>query len=265
MPNEKHRSVTWGKACGDHTEAVLLTGPRGLLHDLYRAFDICRETLSGFFRFRRAFPCVTFFGSARLDESSPYYASAREIAKRLAENGLTIITGGGPGVMEAANRGAKEGKGVSLGCNIILPNEQKPNPYVDRFLAFRYFFVRKLMLARYSVAFIVLPGGFGTLDELFEALTLIQTGKMKSFPIILVGREHWEPLTQFLKGHLISRNFVSGRDLASVYVTDSTDDAINCVLACSDNRFGLHLMKAPIHCRLCQEAEAIEEANSGSI
>ena len=153
------------------------------------------EVLWDFFRGLRALhfvgPCVTVFGSARTEERDPYYQLARKMGAAIAELGFTVMTGGGPGIMEAANRGAKEVGGRSVGCNIELPHEQSANPYLDRFVTLRYFFVRKTMLAKYSYAFVVMPGGFGTLDEMFEALTLIQTGKLKDFPVIMMGKEYW--------------------------------------------------------------------------
>src|SRR5262249_35822813 len=147
-------------------------------------------------------PCVTVFGSARFKENHPYYALARDVGARLAQNGFTVMTGGGPGIMEAANRGAKDVGGGSVGCNIELPKEQKPNPYLDRWITFRHFYVRKLMLVKYSYAFIALPGGFGTLDEIFEVITLIQTGKIQEFPVVLMVQSYWQPLLDFFRSTL---------------------------------------------------------------
>src|SRR5581483_5005060 len=143
--------------------------------------------------------CVTVFGSARFAEDHPYYKLARHVGSELAIAGFTVMTGGGPGVMEAANRGAHEAGGVSVGCNIELPHEQKPNPYLDLFVEFRYFFVRKVMLVKYSTAFVVMPGGFGTMDEIFETATLIQTGKIRGFPVVLMGKEYWAPLVTLIE------------------------------------------------------------------
>ncbi len=148
-------------------------------------------------------PCVTVFGSARLTEPHPYYLLARELGAQIARAGFTVMTGGGPGLMEAANRGAKDAEGVSIGCNITLPKDQKPNHFLDKWVEFRYFFVRKLMLAKYSYGFIAMPGGFGTLDEFFEIATLVQTGKIKNFPVILMGAEYWTPLLRFLDATLL--------------------------------------------------------------
>jgi uncharacterized protein (TIGR00730 family) len=152
---------------------------------------------------------VTVFGSARFTEEHMYYALAREIGQQLARAGFTVMTGGGPGIMEVANRGAKEAGGYSVGCNIELPQEQKPNPYLDRWVTFRHFFVRKLMLVKYSYAFIALPGGFGTLDEIFETATLIQTHKIKDFPLVLVGKDYWRPLLDFLHKDELNADLVA--------------------------------------------------------
>jgi uncharacterized protein (TIGR00730 family) len=169
------------------------------------------------------------FGSARFPEGHEYYTMARELGAALARENLSVMTGGGPGVMEAANRGAKENGGISIGCNIELPMEQKPNPYVDRWVTFRYFFVRKVMLVKYSQAFVVLPGGFGTMDELFEALTLVQTRKILEFPVVLMGVEYWAPLLAFLKDVMVKRGTIDACDPALVTVTDSIEQAVETV------------------------------------
>nr|HPK65794.1 TIGR00730 family Rossman fold protein [Thermoanaerobaculia bacterium] len=155
-------------------------------------------------------------------------------SRRLAEAGFTIMTGGGPGIMEAANRGAREGGGRSIGCNIELPHEQRPNPYLDLFLEFRYFFVRKVMLVKYSHAFVVFPGGFGTLDELFETMTLIQTGKILDFPVVIMGREYWQPLFDLMRGTLLAHGTVSPEDLERLTFTDSPAEAVATILAALD-------------------------------
>ena len=163
---------------------------------LWRVF---RDFMRGFRVLHFVGPCVTIFGSARFGETHPYYAKARELGQRVSRLGFTVMTGGGPGLMEAANRGARDAGGRSIGCNIELPHEQDPNPYLDRWINCHYFFVRKVLLFKYSYAFVALPGGLGTLDELCEALTLIQTGKIRSYPVVLVGTAYWKPFIDLLR------------------------------------------------------------------
>jgi uncharacterized protein (TIGR00730 family) len=183
-----------------------------------------RDFISGFRALHFVGPCVTVFGSARYGESHPYYALGREVGAAIAELGLTVMTGGGPGIMEAANRGAREAGGRSVGCNIELEHEQEPNRYLDRRVTCRYFFVRKVLLFKYSCAFVALPGGLGTLDELSEALTLIQTGKIAGFPVILVGRDYWQPFADLL-GHMAVEGTISPADLDLLLITDSVAEA----------------------------------------
>ncbi|RMF20349.1 MAG: TIGR00730 family Rossman fold protein, partial [Deltaproteobacteria bacterium] len=171
------------------------------------------------------------FGSARFDEDHRYYQLARSVGAALAREGFTVMTGGGPGVMEAANRGAREAGGRSVGCNIELPREQKPNPYLDRWVTMHYFFVRKVMLVKYSYAFVVLPGGFGTLDEVFETATLMQTGKIADFPIVLMGTDYWTPLLEFLRSRSIGERTIAPEDLSLLECTDSVDEAIAIIHA----------------------------------
>src|SRR5579871_1263136 len=190
-------------------EIKFLSGPQPRGFELRLALEIFFEFLRGFRVLHFVGPCVTVFGSARFEEGHPYYALAREAGSRLAQAGFTVMTGGGPGIMEAANRGAKEAGGRSVGCNIILPHEQQPNPYLDVIVSFRHFFVRKVMLVKYSYAFIAMPGGYGTFDEVFEAATLIQTGKILHFPIVLVGTEFWQPLIDVLRGTLLREGTIS--------------------------------------------------------
>ena len=200
MPRQ-HLPDAWGSGPGPEDIRDWLGGPRSRRSELARLGRIFAEFLRGFRALHFVGPCVTVFGSARVAEADPHYALARSLGGRIAGLGLTVMTGGGPGIMEAANRGAREAGGRSIGCNIELPHEQRPNPYLDRFVTFRYFFVRKVMLVKYSVAFVVMPGGFGTLDELFEAATLVQTGKIAAFPIVLMGTAYWAPLLGFLREH----------------------------------------------------------------
>jgi len=184
-------------------------------------------------------PCVSVFGSARFGEGHAYYPIAREIGARLARAGFTVMTGGGPGLMEAANRGARDAGGRSIGCNIELPKEQKPNPYLDHWLTFRHFYVRKVMLVKYSYAFIALPGGFGTLDEIFETATLIQTGKIQDFPLVLIGTGFWRPLIDFVETRLVKEGSIDPVDAARLVVTDSPRDAVDSVTEAAMRRFGL--------------------------
>jgi len=176
---------------------------------------------------------------ARFPEQHRYYEMARRVGAQLARDGFTVMTGGGPGIMEAANRGAKEAGGRSIGCNIELPQEQKPNVYVDRWVTFRHFFVRKVMLVKYSYAFIAMPGGFGTLDEVTEAATLIQTGKIAGFPIVLMGVEFWKPLLDFMRATLIKEGTIDSDDVDELFVTDSPEDAAAHVRNIGLQRFGL--------------------------
>jgi uncharacterized protein (TIGR00730 family) len=204
------------------------------------ALGVFAEFIRGFRALHFVGPCVTVFGSARFKEDHPYYAMARAIGQGLAELGFTVVTGGGPGIMEAANRGAREGRGRSIGCNIELPREQVPNPYLDRWITFRHFFVRKVMLVKYSYAFVALPGGFGTLDEIFETATLIQTGKIQDFPLVLVGRDFWRPLTDFLHGPLERMGVIDPRDADRIIVADSATEAVAAVRDIAIPTFGLH-------------------------
>jgi uncharacterized protein (TIGR00730 family) len=185
------------------------------------------------------------FGSARFGDGHPTYALARSVGSALAREGFVVMTGGGPGVMEAANRGAKDAGGFSVGCNIILPREQAANAYLDRLVTFRYFFVRKVMLVKYSYGFIALPGGFGTLDEIFETATLVQTGKIRNFPIVLVGSEFWAPLLDFLRSKLLVASTIDAEDLNRLVVTDSAEEAAAHIRAVAMAKFGLKYARAP--------------------
>lgn len=213
----------WGPAA-DHEHEHFLGGPLSRFAELKRVGRIAAEFIRGFRALHFVGPCVTVFGSARFPENHRYYAMARGVGGEIARLGLTTMTGGGPGVMEAANRGAKEAGGYSIGCNIALPKEQQHNRYLDRWVTFRYFFVRKVMLVKYSYAFVVLPGGFGTLDELFEALTLVQTKKITSFPVVLMGKDYWAPMIEFLETTLVGQGTIDRADLALLHVTDSIEE-----------------------------------------
>lgn len=210
----------------------LLEGPRSRTAEFLRLLRIMREFITGFRALHFVGPCVSVFGSARFSESHPYYQVAREIGGAIARLGFNVITGGGPGIMEAANRGAKEAGGYSIGCNIILPQEQAPNRYLDRVMTFRYFFVRKVMLVKYSQAFVIMPGGFGTIDEAFEASTLIQTGKIFDFPVIFVGVEFWRPLFDFFRDGLLAEKTISPEDIDRLVLTDSVDEVTAELMQC---------------------------------
>ena len=204
--------------------------------DSWRVLRIMGEFVEGFDTLSDVYNAVTVFGSARTPPEDPYYAKAVETARMLAEEGFPIITGGGPGIMEAANRGCQEGNGLSIGCNIELPFEQGLNPYVERAINFRYFFVRKTMFVKYSTAFVVFPGGYGTMDELFEALTLIQTGKVKYFPVILFGREYWKGLADWLRDRVAGEGKIATQDLDLLHITDSPPEAVQLVRQARERR-----------------------------
>ena len=240
-----HRAPTWGKRTPEKGEEHFLQGPRPRHDELRRVLRISWELIRGFRALHFAGPCVTVFGSARFQEGHRYYEMARQVGRELADAGFTTMTGGGPGIMEAANRGAKEGGGRSLGCNIALPAEQKPNPYVDQFTNFRYFFVRKVMLVKYSYAFVVMPGGFGTLDELFECATLMQTDKIKDFPLVLMGTDYWKPLVDFMKGRLVAEKTIDPKDFEHWFFTDDPVEAVQRIRDVALKEFGLHYGEAP--------------------
>jgi len=229
---------TWGKRSPNEEELRFLEGPRRRTSELVTVLRVLVDCIRGFRRLHFVGPCVTVFGSARYTDGHPYYGLARDVGHGLARAGFTVMTGGGPGIMEAANRGAKEAGGRSVGANIELPKEQKPNPYLDHFVELRYFFVRKLMLVKYSYAFVVMPGGFGTLDELFETATLIQTGKILDFPLVLMGREHWAGLVAQLDT-LVKAKAIDPADAARLHVTDSAEEAVQVVRDGTIAKFGL--------------------------
>jgi len=213
----------------DEGERDFLMRTRTLDGERSRLKRITSEFEHGFRRLRNLGLAVTVFGSARFTPGHPYYELGRQVGRRLAESGFTVITGGGPGAMEAANRGAREAGGPSYGLNIVLPHEQHPNPYVDDTIEFHYFFVRKVMLVKYSCAYIVLPGGLGTLDELFEAATLLQCGKIGPFPLVLVGREFWRGMRNFLL-FMVEQGVFGSEEVGFARITDSADEAVDLVV-----------------------------------
>ncbi|HYJ46332.1 MAG TPA: TIGR00730 family Rossman fold protein, partial [Pyrinomonadaceae bacterium] len=198
-------------------------------------FRIMGEFVEGFDDLATVTRGVSIFGSARTQPDNPQYEAARETAALLARAGFAVITGGGPGIMEAANRGAFEAGGLSIGCNIELPFEQKPNPYLTRSLTFKYFFVRKTMFVKYSTAFIIFPGGFGTLDELFESLTLIQTRKIRNFPVVLFGSNYWKGMLEWVKGPMLSEGKITEEDLRRLHLTDSPSETVEIVVRSQDS------------------------------
>lgn len=204
-------------------ESRFLEGPRSRTYEFFFSFRVLLELIKGFRALHFIGPCITVFGSARFKEGDPYYQHAYEIGKRIGQSGITVMTGGGPGIMEAANRGAYENGGISVGCNIELPFEQEANPYMHKWVTIKYFFVRKVLLVKYSIAFIVLPGGFGTMDEFWETLTLIQTKIIHDFPVVLFGKAYFDPLQQMLN-KMVEEKTISPEDLRLVLITDSVQE-----------------------------------------
>jgi uncharacterized protein (TIGR00730 family) len=207
-------------------EALLSRGD-DLLADFDRAFRMFQEFVTGCRALYDVGPAVSVFGSARFDENHRYYRLARELGRELARRDYAVVTGGGPGIMEAANRGAREGGGLTIGCNIVLPREQKSNPYLDRVVNFDYFFVRKVMLVKYSSAFVLMPGGYGTLDEIFETVTLVQTGKIRHFPIVAMGRAYWQGMLDFISETMFREGTAGAGEVGGFLVTDSVTEAVD--------------------------------------
>ena len=224
----------------DSSEAdrIALEGPHSRWRELWLVLRSLRDFIHGFRALHFVGPCVTVFGSARWGETHPYYAMGRDLGGRLTRLGFTVMTGGGPGLMEAANRGAREAGGRSVGCNVKLPSEQQPNRYLDRSVTCEYFFVRKVLLFKYSYAFVALPGGLGTMDELFEALTLIQTRKIDNFPVVLIGRAYWAPLVDLLQ-LMVAERTIAAADLKLLLVTDDLDAVVTHLDRNAVQRFGL--------------------------
>lgn len=232
------------KPNGWASDRILLEGPHSRRRELMLLWRAARDFISGFRRLHFLGPCISVFGSARFQEGHKYYGLAREVGRRVSEMGFAVMTGGGPGLMEAANRGAHDHGGLSVGVNIKLPFEQAPNQYLDRWVTCHYFFVRKVLLFKYSYGFVVLPGGLGTLDELNEALTLIQTNKIANFPVVLIGMEYWEPYMALLR-EMVEDGAVSPRDLDLLKVTDNLDEAMAHIEAHTVARFGLRRVRGP--------------------
>ncbi len=207
-------------------ESVYLDGPKSRSYELKFAIRVFLQFIKGFRALHFVGPCITVFGSARFREDDAYYIAARDFGKRIAALGFTTLTGGGPGIMEAANRGAFESGGRSVGCNIVLPHEQKINPYVNKSVTFEHFFTRKVMMVKYSYAFIIMPGGFGTMDEFFETLTLIQTRSVTKFPVVLYGVSYYKPLMEMIQD-MSEKGTISPDDMKLVLLTDDLSDAMN--------------------------------------
>jgi len=220
------------------SDRPFLAGPRSRRSELLFTIRVLMEFIRGFRTLHFVGPCVTVFGSARFREGHRYYELARQVSAGISRLGFTIMTGGGPGIMEAANRGAMEAGGRSVGAAIQLPKEQSGNPYMHHWVTFRYFFVRKFLLLKYSYAFVIMPGGFGTMDECFETLTLIQTGKIRGFPVVLVGIDYWQPVRDMLDV-MVEEGTISAGDLALMCFTDSIDEAVAYVEKHALGRFGL--------------------------
>ena len=225
-------------------ERVFLEGPHSRLRELWFLLRVFWGFLYGFRSLHFVGPLVTVFGSARTKEDSSYYQDAREVGSELVKLGFGVMTGGGPGIMEAANRGAHEAGGTSIGCNIVLPFEQEPNPYLDVMLNFNYFFVRKVMLLKYSYAFVIMPGGAGTMDELFEVTTLIQTKKIFNFPVILIGTEYFAELMEMLH-HMVEEGTISPSDIDLFFVTDSIEEAMDHIKVNIVDKYGVIPKKLP--------------------
>jgi uncharacterized protein (TIGR00730 family) len=207
-------------------DSHLISGPHRRRKELKLLFGVARDFFRGLRALHFVGPCITVFGSARFKEDHAYYKQARAMGAAIAKLGFTVMTGGGPGIMEAANRGAKDVNGRSVGCNIELPFEQSHNPYLDKWVTMKYFFVRKVLLLKYSYGFVIMPGGFGTMDEMFESLTLMQTGKIRNFPVVVMGTEFWEPMQPFLQ-HMVKVGTISPEDIDLMLFTDSVEEAID--------------------------------------
>jgi uncharacterized protein (TIGR00730 family) len=233
-------------------DRVLLEGPYSRRKELLLVLRAVRDFIAGFRALHFSGPCVTIFGSARVPEGDPYYALAREVGRRVSLLGFGVLTGGGPGLMEAANRGARDAGGFSAGCNIELAHEQQPNPYLDRSVTCHYFFVRKVLLFKYSYAFIALPGGFGTLDELSEALTLVQTAKILNFPIILMGTTYWQRLLDQMR-QMVQAGTLDEADLRLILATDDVDDVVSHLRTHAIDAFRLRARPVPKPSRLLGE------------
>lgn len=242
MTDKQPKSLFIDQSVGD----FYLEGPKSRRFEFLFLLDVMWEFLKGIRALHFVGPCITVFGSARFKEGSVYYEQARELGKRISQElGLTIMTGGGPGIMEAANRGAFENGGRSVGCNIRLPHEQKENPYMQKWVKIKYFFVRKVLLIKYSYAFVIMPGGVGTLDELFETLTLIQTGTIQNFPMVVIGKEYYTPMISMLQ-KMADQGTISPEDMDLIKFTDDMDEAIEHIRLYLTTNFHIQKRRRPI-------------------
>ena len=233
-------------------DRALLEGPQSRGRDLALILRSLKDFISGFRALAFVGPCITVFGSARFGEGHEYYALGRRVGRALSHLGFTVMTGGGPGLMEAANRGAKEAGGCSVACNVRLPTEEEPNGYLDQSVTVHYFFVRKVLLFKYSYGFVALPGGFGTMDELFEALTLVQTRKIESFPIVLMGTDYWQRLFQLVQ-HMANERAIDPGEIDAWLVTDDVDEAMAHIKRYAISEFGLRRRRRPRPSRILGE------------
>lgn len=238
-------------------ERALLSGPATRMQSFWTLVRVMRDLFRGFRALQFVGPCVTIFGSARTPPGTQHYQLAREMGQACARLGFTVVTGGGPGIMQAGNQGAFEAGGRSLGVNIELPFEQHLNPYVQRSVTMRYFFTRKVVLVKYSYAFIVLPGGAGTMDEMFETMTLIQTGKLRDFPIILMGKDYWQPLMDFVY-RMAEEGTISPNDPELIFFTDDVEDAVAHLKRHAVRQFGLRRKIVPKAVKLLGEKALVE-------
>ncbi len=243
--NGEERRVSDNHSQHGSDDRALLAGPERRGSELVRALRIFREIIQGYRALHFVGPCATVFGSARTRPDEPYYGLAMEVGRELARAGFATMTGGGPGIMEAANRGAKESGGLSIGCNIQLPHEQASNEYLDLWVDFDYFFVRKFMLIKYSYGFIILPGGFGTMDEFFETATLIQTGKIADFPLVVMGSDFWDELFDFLERRMVPAGTIDQADLDRIVCTDSPAEAVAHIKAAAIRDHGVREQPEP--------------------
>ena len=242
IPIKEEVQATAEHEAASKQERYFLEGPHSRKSEFWMLMRIIREFIMGFRIMHFVGPCITVFGSARFKQDHPYYQLARNVGAALAQQGWTVMTGGGPGVMEAANRGAKEAGGTSIGCNIILPFEQHANPWLDQMLEFRYFFVRKTILIKYSYGFVVCPGGMGTLDEMFEALTLIQCKKIKNFPVVVMGKQYYQLMIGFLNS-MVTERTINADDLNLFLETDDVNEAMAHIRKHAIQKFGLKQSK----------------------